>query len=63
MAQPLKNQAGIPWMTPDQAADFLKQIRESKSRGRRVNQTECIDALERPKADKKADERADLLGM
>jgi len=50
-------------MTPEQAADFLKQIRESKSSGRRVNQTECIDALERPKADKKGAEQTDLLGM
>ena len=50
-------------MTPDQAADFLKQIRESKSRGRHVNQSECIDALERPKAEKKDVERTDLLGM
>lgn len=59
--QPKKQ--GIPWMTPEQAADFLKEIRESAAHGKGINQRDDIGAMERPKARKKDAHSSDLIGM
>src|SRR5215471_16729275 len=60
MAEQTKKQVSIPWLTPEQAADFLKEIRESM--GKRVDRRENFVASELPRAHKD-DAHSDMLGI